>query len=165
MNESIVREQLRQLLDWNDAHANLDSAVADIPFDLRGTRIPDNPHSIWDLLEHIRIAQRDILDFCRGEDYRELVWPGDYWPPSAVSPAQNAWSECIRGIEEDRAALQAMALDPGVDLSAKLPHGTGQTYLRCIVLAADHTAYHVGQIIQLRRQLGIWPVAESREDS
>jgi hypothetical protein len=131
--------------------------VANLPVDARGRTPAGLPYSPWQLLEHLRIAQHDILDFCRNPDYRELSWPDDYWPAAAAPPFAAAWDESIRQFREDRAALQALARDSAVDLGARIPHGTGQTYLRELLLAADHAAYHVGELIVVRRLLGAWP--------
>jgi hypothetical protein len=152
-----LREQIARCLGWEEAHASFDSAVANLPADARGRAPAGLPYSPWQLLEHLRIAQHDILDFCRNPDYRELSWPDDYWPAAAAPPSAAAWDESIRQFREDRAALQALARDSAVDLGARIPHGTGQTYLRELLLAADHAAYHVGELIVVRRLLGAWP--------
>lgn len=154
--ESAIREQLAAVLAWTDAHVDFEAAAADIPPDVRGTRPAGLPYSAWQLLEHLRITQRDILDFCVNPAYNELNWPDDYWPRSPEPPSDSAWDESIRQYREDRAAMQKLATDPAVDLLAKIPHGTGQTYLREVLLVADHTAYHVGELVLLRRLLGIW---------
>jgi hypothetical protein len=114
------------------------------------------PYSAWQLLEHLRIAQHDILDFCRNPHYTEMKWPDDYWPSSPTPPSARAWNESIRQFRADRDGLRELALDRSIDLNAKIPHGSGQTYLREIVLVADHTAYHVGELVLLRRLLGAW---------
>jgi hypothetical protein len=108
------------------------------------------------LIEHLRLAQHDILDFCRNPEYRELHWPDDYWPPSAAPLKPTAWDESIAQFRRDRAALQSLASDLRIDLFARIPHGSGQTYLRELLLAADHSAYHVGQLVTVRRALGAW---------
>jgi DinB superfamily len=151
-----VREQLAAVLAWQDAHVGFDKAVAGIPVEARGKRPPGLPYSAWQLLEHMRIAQRDILEFCQDPNYRELNWPDDYWPHSPEPPDAGAWDESLRQFREDRAAMQAIATGTG-DLLAKIPHGTGQTYLREVLLVADHNAYHVGELVLLRRLLGNWP--------
>jgi uncharacterized damage-inducible protein DinB len=157
MNEmSLVREQLARLLAWEDAHAGFDAAVDRIPPELRGKRPSKLPFSAWEIVEHLRITQKDILDFCRDPNYQERKWPDDYWPASAAPPSAKAWTESIRRFRSDREALQQLAADPTIDLTAKIPHGSGQTYLREIVLVADHAAYHVGQLVLVRRLLGIW---------
>ena len=152
-----LRAQLAAILDWQDAHATFDAAVADVPPEMRGRQAAGLPYSPWQLVGHLRITQWDILDFCRNPDYREIHWPDDYWPPSAEPPAPDAWDESIRGYRADRESLKTLATDPDVDLFARIPHGSGQTYLRELLLVADHTAYHVGQIVAVRRLLGIWP--------
>jgi hypothetical protein len=153
---SSLRDQLARLLSWEDAHAGFDMAVADLPPALRGTAPAGLPYSPWQLVEHLRITQRDILDFCGKADYEELSWPRDYWPPSASPPSAAAWQSSIEQFRQDRAALEAIARDPAIDLEARIPHGTGQTYLRELLLAADHAAYHVGELIVVRRLLGAW---------
>jgi hypothetical protein len=130
--------------------------VDGVPPSHRGRAPQGLPYSPWQLLEHLRITQHDILDFCRNPGYVELDWPDDYWPKSAAPPPDPAWDESVRRFIEDRAAMQALAADRSVDLLATIPHGSGQTYLREILLAADHTSYHVGQLIVVRRLLGIW---------
>jgi uncharacterized damage-inducible protein DinB len=151
-----LRAQLARLLDWHEAHAGFDGAVADLPPDLRGRTAPGVPHSIWQLVEHLRIAQHDILDFCVNANYREMAWPDDYWPKSPAPPNDTAWEESLAAYRRDREAMKQLALDPTRDLFARIPHGSGQTYLREVLLVADHGAYHVGQIVQLRRLLGSW---------
>jgi hypothetical protein len=155
MDDGALRDHLARTLDWGDAHATFDDAVEGIPADRRGD-VPDGlPYSLWQLVEHLRITQRDILDFCR-PGYREMKWPDDYWPPAAAPPSADAWDGSIAAYRADRQALKELALDPSVDLLAPVPDGTGQTYLREILLAADHAAYHVGELIAVRRLLGIW---------
>jgi hypothetical protein len=155
--DSMTRDQLAAVLAWKDAHVGFDAAIAGIPPDARGARPANLPYSAWQLLEHLRLAQHDILDFCLNAAYEELAWPDDYWPASPEPPGGSAWEESIRLYREDRAALQRLATDATVDLTSTIPHGNGQTYLRELLLVADHTAYHVGELIVLRRLLGIWP--------
>ena len=154
-----LRDQLARLLDWHDAHASFDAAVDGLAPAQRGVRPAGSPHSPWELVEHVRRAQHDILDFCRDPDYRELEWPADYWPESVAPPTPEAWDESVAAVRRDRDALRELAADPAVDLFAAIPHGTGQTVLRELLLAADHTAYHVGQLVLTRRLLGAWPGA------
>ena len=113
-------------------------------------------YSAWQLLEHLRIAQADILEFCVNAKYKAKKWPDDYWPKSPAPPNGGGVDRSIAQFRRDRKALQRLAADTTIDLVAAIPHGTGQTYLREILLVADHTSYHVGQIVALRRQLGIW---------
>jgi hypothetical protein len=155
-SEGLLRDQLAKLLIWDDAHVSFDKAVADIPAKLRGKQPSGAPYSPWQLLEHLRLTQHDILDFCRNPNYEELDWPDDYWPSSAAPPSVHAWDDSVRQFREDRKALQDLARNPDVNLDARIPHGDGQTYLREIVLAADHAAYHIGQLVVIRRLLGIW---------
>ena len=154
MNDQSIREHLTKLLAWEDAHAGFDAAIADIPESFRGKRA--GAHSPWELLEHIRLAQHDILDFSRNRDYKEMEWPKDYWPATPAPPSAAAWDESVAAVQRDRAALQRLAQDASLDLTQKIPHGTGQTYLREVLLVADHTAYHVGQLVMVRQALGIW---------
>ena len=119
--------------------------------------VPANgEHSLWELLEHLRIAQADILEFCRTAKYKEKKWPDDYWPATPAPRSASAWTKAIADYRRDRKAFQRLASNTRIDLLATIPHGTGQTYLREIVLAADHAAYHIGQIVTVRKQLGIW---------
>jgi hypothetical protein len=154
--DAAVRELLSKMLGWEDAHVGFDSAVEGIAPDLRGKQPADLPYSPWQLVEHLRRAQHDILDFCINPKYQELSWPDDYWPKSPEPPSAAAWDESLKAFRRDRQALQELAADSAIDLTARIPHGDGQTYLREIVLAADHTAYHVGQLVAVRRLLGIW---------
>jgi hypothetical protein len=151
------REAIAGVLDWEEAHAGFDAATGGLAESLRGRVPPGLPYSPWQLLEHLRITQHDLLDFCRNPDYRELSWPADYWPALPEPPSASAWDQSVRRFREDRAALQALARDRAVDLTARIPHGSGQTYLRELLLAADHAAYHVGELIVARRLLGAWP--------
>lgn len=152
-----LREHLRKLLDWEDAHVDFDAAVEGMATEHRGSAPASIPFSPWQLLEHLRITQHDILDFCRNAAYRERAWPKEYWPASASPPADSAWDESVEQYRRDRDALKRLAADPALDLFARIPHGTGQTYLREILLVADHNSYHVGQLVLVRRGLGIWP--------
>ena len=156
MNESEVRSQLARALGWDDAHAGFDRAVDGIAPEFRGRAPAGLPYSPWQLLEHLRLAQEDILDFCRNRDYRERRWPNDYWPASAEPPDAKAWDRSVAAVRRDREALRRLAEDPSVDLTAPLPHGSGQTLLRELLLVLDHTAYHLGELVVVRRTLGIW---------
>lgn len=155
-DETLLRTQLARLLDWEDAHVGFDTAVADIPAGSRGTQPSGLPYSPWQLLEHLRITQHDILDFCVNPEYQELKWPEDYWPRDAAPASAAAWDESIENFRKDREALQQLARDPRVDLGAKIPHGTGQTILRELLLVADHNAHHLGELVVVRRLLGVW---------
>lgn len=151
-----LRAHVAKLLDWEDAHAGYETAVSGIPEQDRG-RAPDGlPYSPWQILEHLRITQEDILDFCRNPNYEERDWPAEYWPKAAEPPSAAAWNESVRQFKADRDALKQIAQDPKVNLFAKIPHGSGQTYLRELLLVADHTSHHVGELIVIRRLQGNW---------
>ena len=151
-----IREHVRRLLEWEDAHVNFDTAVGGIPVGARGMKPKNCPYTPWQLIEHLRITQHDILDFCRNPNYKELNWPDDYWPSSAAPRSRSAWDKSVRQFRHDRQDLQRLAMDTTVDLGARIPHGSGQTYLRELVLAADHAAYHIGELVLVRRLLAIW---------
>jgi uncharacterized damage-inducible protein DinB len=156
MNEKTLRDQLVKLLDWEEAHVPFDRAVTGIPASKRGV-VPERwEYSAWQLVEHIRIAQADILEFSVSSRYTAKKWPDDYWPKSPAPRDASAWTRSLAAIRADRKAMQQLARDPRLDLTAEIPHGTGQTYLREILLVAAHNSYHIGQIVALRRQLGIW---------
>lgn len=153
-----LRGQLARCLDWKEAHAGVEDALAGFPPELRGKAPHGVPYSAWQLLEHMRIAQRDIVEFCRDRDYEAPAWPDDYWPPSPEPPYEGAWDRSLAAFREDLESLKSLAGDPAVDLFAVVPTGEeGQTYLRALLLVADHNAYHVGQVVVVRRLLGIWP--------
>ena len=155
-HEKLLREQLVSLLSEGNAHATFDQAVEKLPSELRGKRPEGLPHSPWELLEHLRIAQWDILDFSRNPQYKEMKWPDDYWPKSPEPPNEDDWDKSVATFRHDLQKLCALVLDPATDLFTKIPHGDGQTILREALLAADHNAYHVGQFILVRRLLGAW---------
>ena len=154
-----LHDHLVRLIDWGEAHAEYDAAVAGIGPEHRGKTAPGLPYSPWQLIEHIRIAQHDILDFCVNASYREKKWPDDYWPSYPAPPSDAAWDESVASYVRDRDRLKQLGRDSTFDLTAKIPHGNGQTYLREVLLVADHTSYHVGQLVLVRRLLGIWPGA------
>jgi hypothetical protein len=145
-------------LGWEEGHASLDNAVKGLEPALRGKRPDGYPHSPWELVEHIRITQRDLLDFSQAPDYVEkLEWPRDYWPTSPAPANSTAWDKSIADYKRDRDAFARFTMETDIDLTAKIPHGKGQTYLRTILLAVDHASYHVGQLVSVRRLLGAWP--------
>jgi uncharacterized damage-inducible protein DinB len=152
-----VRDHLVRLLDWEDAHVTFDKAVAGLPARARGARPPGFEHSAWQLLEHIRIAQDDILDFCVNDHYAHTrTFPDDYWPKDPAPPNDAAWQASIHACVTARARVQQLAREVE-DLTATVPTGESHhTYLRAILLVADHAAYHVGQIVLVRRALGLW---------
>lgn len=154
--DQALRDHLTRLLEWRDAHTDFESAVAGLPPALRGRKPEGLPYSPWRLVEHLRITQQDILDFCRNPGYTELDWPDDYWPESDAPPSEAAWEHSVAAFRQGLAQLRALAADTSIDLFARIPHGTGQTYLRELLLVADHNAYHLGQLVTVRRLLGAW---------
>ena len=157
LNDNELRTQLTTLLEGRGAHASFDQAVEKFPTHLRGERPDTVPYSAWQLVEHLRIAQRDLLDYSQIENgrYRERKWPEDYWPKSQQPTSETAWDESIAAILKDREALVALANNG--DLTKPFPWEKNHNVLRQILLAADHMAYHTGEIILLRRLLGCWP--------
>ncbi len=150
---SALREHIAALLDSGDAHQDFDSAIADIPAAARGKRPDGAPHSPWELLEHMRIAQTDILDYSRGDaTHVSPDFPSGYWPPSPQPPNDTAWDESVAKFHASRAALVAMVNDESFDLLAKIPRGSA-TWLAQILLVADHNTYHLGQLVLVRRML------------
>lgn len=155
--DTALRDHLVRLLDWEEAHVGFDKAVKGIPADKRGACPAGFEHSPWQLLEHIRIAQDDILEFCVNAKYEHrMTWPDDYWPKEPGPTSAGAWADSVAAYVRGREELKRLARDVE-DLTAKVPTGNAtQTYLRAILLAADHAAYHVGQLVDVRRALGIW---------
>jgi hypothetical protein len=154
--DTLLREQLLQLLNGGNAHMTLDEAVADYPVESMNTLVPNGDYSSWSLLEHLRLSQWDILDFIRNPEYREREWPKEYWPPQSAQASQADWNETLASFQRDMQALQAIAMDPQVDLHARIPWGTGQTVLREILLVADHNAYHIGEFAIMRQVMCTW---------
>jgi hypothetical protein len=150
-----LRAQLLRLLDFKEAHVDFDKAVDGVPPDARG-RIPAGAsHSLWQILEHLRIAQNDIWDFSVNAGYEHKTWPDDYWPKDPAPPDDQAWERSIAAYRRDREAMIHLVQDQS-DLFAAIPHGTGQTYLREVVLVSHHASYHLGEMVTLRRLLGVW---------
>jgi hypothetical protein len=155
-NDQALRQHLVKLLNGGEAHADFEHGIADFPAELRG-KIPKwAEHSPWQELEHLRLAQWDILDFSRNPNYKALDWPKDYWPETEAPPDAKAWDRSINAFCEDQKEFIAMIEDEKTDLFAKIPHGEGQTILREALVLADHNSYHLGQIVLLRRLLGAW---------
>lgn len=151
-----LREHILYLLQGGGAHLDFDKAVADIPPDLRGRTVPSVPHSPWRLVEHMRIAQRDILEFSRNPAHISPPWPEGYWPRGDAPPDERAWQQTLDAFHADLAAMCTLVADPTTDLFAPIAHGDGQTMLREALLIADHNAYHLGQLVVVRRLLGCW---------
>jgi DinB superfamily len=146
-----LRKQLADLLRMKGAHINLDAALSGFPVALRGAKPPGAPHSAWQLLEHMRIAQEDILDFSRNPKYQDKKFPDEYWPGTEAPPSEDAWERSIRQFQDDLKEMLELIADTKHDLLARIPHGTGQTLLREALLVADHNSYHLGQLVFLRK--------------
>jgi hypothetical protein len=155
-NDKSLRKHLRDLLQSGEAHADFDTAVKDMPVDLRGKRPRGAGHSPWELLEHMRIVQWDILEFTRNPKHISPEFPDGYWPSAQAPPNARAWKQSVDAFRADREAMSKLMADEATDLLAAIPHGDGQTILREILLLADHTSYHLGQLILVRRLLGAW---------
>ena len=151
-----LRQQAAKFLDWHEAHADFAAAISDFPAELRG-QVPDGlPHSGWQLLEHIRITLWDIVEFSRDARHKSPEWPEGYWPKAAAPPNAKAWNETVKAIEKHLEEMRELVLDAKRDLFAPLAHGSGQTLLREALLVADHNAYHLGQLVLVRRALNAW---------
>ena len=155
-NDLALLDHLVKLLDWEDAHVAFDRAAKDFPVALRGKRPRQLPYSGWELLEHVRITQADIVDFSENPAYQHREWPAAYWPDSAAPPGARSWSTALKALREDRERFIAILQRNSKRLLEPIPHGTGQTLFREALLLADHTAYHTGQMIVVRRLLGCW---------
>jgi hypothetical protein len=151
-----LREHVLYLLKGGGAHLNFDKAIANLPAELRGAKPPGSPHTPWRLLEHLRIAQWDILEFTRNPRHVSPQFPEGYWPAGDAPPDDAAWDRSVAAFRADLRAVQDLVTDPATDLFTPLPHGEGQTALREALLVADHNAYHLGQLVMVRRLLGAW---------
>ncbi|HZQ66909.1 MAG TPA: DinB family protein [Terriglobales bacterium] len=154
--DTALRQQLDELLGGGGAHARFDDLVKGIPPELRGQKPDGLPHSAWMILEHLRIAQWDILEFSRNQRHQSPEWPGGYWPKNEAPPSLDAWDRSVEAFRGDLDAMRKLVKNPATDLYAKIPWGEGQTILREALLVADHNAYHLGQLLDVRRLLGIW---------
>lgn len=155
-NDQSLREQILYLLDGGGAHAKFDDVIKELPPNLRGTRPDKFPHTAWMLLEHLRLAQWDILEFSRNPKHKSPKWPDEYWPKRPAPPTSAAWNKSIQKIRQDLKAMEHLVTNRKTDLFAPIPWGDGQTILREALLLADHNAYHLGQMLDLRRILGAW---------
>jgi hypothetical protein len=151
-----LREHLLYLLDGGGAHVHFEDAVRDFPAELRGRKPAHSPYTAWQLLEHMRIAQWDIVDFCVNPNYKEMEWPDGYWLKTSAPLDDNAWDDSVRRFTADLNRMQELVRNSRTDLLAKIPWGSGQTILREALLVADHNAYHLGELVLVRRLLGIW---------
>jgi hypothetical protein len=156
VKEKLLREHLANVLSGRGAHLDWKDAFAGIPPKLRGVRPRGMPHSLWELLEHMRIAQWDILEFSRDAKHVSPDWPAGYWPEAPETPSAKAWEKSLKLFARDLALMKKLVANPKTDLFARIPHGTGQTILREALLVADHNAYHLGQVVFVRRLLGAW---------
>lgn len=155
-NDAALRKHVVELLTGGHAHATFEQAVKGLPAELRGKLAKGAEHTPWQLLEHLRLAQWDILDFSRNPKYQALKWPDDYWPKEKAPADEKAWDKSARAFKKDLKEMAALVEDEKTDLFAKIPHGDGQTILREALLVADHNAYHIGQLVLVRRLLGAW---------
>ena len=154
--DGLLREQLVQFLRGGQAHADLKAVVDDFPANARGMVPKGAEHSAWQQLEHIRLALRDLLDFSTNPNYVQPEWPDEYWPKEPAPADDAAWDASVKAIKEDLAAFEKLVGEPESNLYAAIPWGQGQTLLREVLLAGQHTSYHLGQIVLLRRLLGAW---------
>jgi len=155
-SDKVLREHVIELLNGRGAHSGFDDVVKNMPEKLRGVKPDGLPHSAWMLLEHLRRAQWDILEFSRNRKYKSPKWPEGYWPETAAPPSKAAWDESIQQFRKDLKVMQQLVANPKTDLYARIPWGDGQTILREALLAADHNAYHLAQLVDVRRLLGAW---------
>ncbi len=155
-NDKSLRDHVLYLLKDGGAHVNFETSVKGVPVALRGKRPKGAEHSLWEILEHMRIAQWDILEFSRDSKHVSPQWPAGYWPKAPAPPSANAWSKSVAAFRKDLDAICALIADETTDLFAHIPHGTGQTILREALLMADHNSYHLGEIVIVRRLLGAW---------
>lgn len=157
MNDAKLREHLLELLKGGHAHLDFEAAIEDLPDELRGKKPPGLPHTPWRLLEHLRIAQWDILRFSVDPSHVSPEFPTGYWPDGDAPPDSSAWDRSVQSFRDDLQAMMDLVNDPKTDLYAPIPGGQGQTILREALLVADHNAYHLGQFVTVRRLLGAWP--------
>jgi hypothetical protein len=155
-NDQSLGKHLVDLLEGGNAHVDFEAAIADLPVELRGARPESLPHSPWRLLEHMRIALWDILEFSRNPQHVSPKWPEGYWPSGDAPPDTGAWDQSVVAFRADLQAMKELVTNPGTELLTPIPHGQGQTILREALLVADHNAYHLGQLIIVRRLLGTW---------
>jgi hypothetical protein len=154
--DRVLRDHLLELLRGGSAHLDFEQALGGLPPQLRGARAAGLPHTVWQLLEHLRLAQWDILEFSRRADHVSPPWPEGYWPQSPSPPDDAAWDDSVETFRRELQEMQDLVAAPRTDLYAKIPWGTGQTILREALLVADHNAYHLGQIVSVRQALGAW---------
>lgn len=156
-SDKIIREQLLSLLKGGNAHIRLEDVAKGFPKSFMNANVPNVPYTCWHLIEHMRIAQHDILDFIENPNYEEMDWPDDYWPPKGKTATSKEWQKSIDMFNNDSRKLQAIIKNPKTNLYAKIPHGTGQNIARETMLVADHNAYHLGELVLMKRAIGKWP--------
>lgn len=156
MSDQAVREHIVDLLQGGGAHLSFEDAFAELPEELRGACTVGSNHTPWRLLEHLRICQWDILEFCRNANHVSPSFPDGYWPKEDAPPTYESWEQSVQQFRSDLQAMIELVKEPSTDLYTPIPHGTGQTILREALLVADHNAYHLGQLVLLRRCLGAW---------
>jgi len=156
MEETVFRAQLAELLRGGEAHIKAEAALANVSSQFRNVRPAADVHSVWEELEHLRIAQEDILRYTIDASWESPKWPDGFWPANTASVTDEMWKASVDGFFADLEEVVTLVQDATLDLTAKIPHGEGRTYLREILLAADHNAYHLGQIVQTRKLLGDW---------
>ena len=154
--DNAVREHVVAQLRGGSAHVEFDKVFARFPEDIRGKKIRDLPYTAWQIFEHMRIAQWDILEFSRDSKHVSPEWPEGYWPKTAAPPSRAAWTAGIKSFRNDLQGMIELVQDPSTDLFAPIPHGTGQTIMREALLVGDHNAYHLGQLVMVRKMLGAW---------
>ena len=155
-NEQQIRQQIAKLLDWGDAHVDFRTAVDDFPDDLRGEVPSGYSRSAWELLEHMRVALWDIVEFTKDARHKSPPWPDGYWPPSRTPPQEEAWQQSVRSFVDLVEEMRGLILDRHRPLLEPLPRSQGQTLIREALLVADHNSYHLGQLVQLRKALKAW---------
>ena len=154
-----LREHLLYVLRGGGAHVDFESVVKDFPVESINQRVANLPYTSWQVLEHMRIAQSDILEFSRRADHVSPPWPKGYWPTDDVVPDAQDWNKSVEAFRADLEAMENLVEDPSTDLFVAIAHGEGQTILREALLVADHNAYHLGELVITRRLLGVWPPA------
>ena len=156
MEDKSLRDALTQLLRGGEAHLGIDKALDGLRSELRGVRPVQGTYSVWELLEHMRIAQEDILRYTIDPSWESPDWPEGYWPVAAGDVTEDTWNRTVAGFLDDLDAVLRIVGDAKCDLTTEIPHGKGHTYLREVLLVADHNAYHLGQVVQTRKLLGNW---------
>ena len=155
-DDKVIRDHVLKLLKGRQGHVDFENVMTNLPRESQGKKPEGAPHTPWQLLEHMRIAQGDILEFSRDPKHVSPKFPEGYWPNSEAPPDEGAWQESVTSFAADLQAMADLVADPSTDLYARIPHGSGQTILREALLVADHNAYHLGQLVLLRRLLGVW---------